>query len=174
MGENPEIISKGYLSLSFAYIHSEKDILKLVTTLIANTKGEGKAGDDFWVKAETLLYCALIGYIHYEAPVEEQNFSTLIEFINAMEVREDDEEFKNSVDLMFDALESEKPNHFAVRQYKKYKLAAGKTAKSILISCGARLAVFDIAELRSSHVYIVQDLQDRRQTTGSFASARKC
>ena len=109
----------------FAYIHSEKDILKLVTTLIANTKGEGKAGDDFWVKAETLLYCALIGYIHYEAPVEEQNFSTLIEFINAMEVREDDEEFKNPVDLMFDALESEKPNHFAVRQYKKYKLAAG-------------------------------------------------
>ena len=105
----------------FAYIHSEKDILKLVTTLIANTKGEGKAGDDFWVKAETLLYCALIGYIHYEAPVEEQNFSTLIEFINAMEVREDDEEFKNPVDLMFDALEAEKPNHFAVRHYKKYK-----------------------------------------------------
>ena len=137
----------------FAYIHSEKDILKLVTTLIANTKGEGKAGDDFWVKAETLLYCALIGYIHYEAPAEEQNFSTLIEFINAMEVREDDEEFKNPVDLMFDALESEKPNHFAVRQYKKYKLAAGKTAKSILISCGARLAVFDIAELREVTSY---------------------
>ena len=137
----------------FAYIHSEKDILKLVTTLIANTKGEGKAGDDFWVKAETLLYCALIGYIHYEAPVEEQNFSTLIEFINAMEVREDDEEFKNPVDLMFDALEAEKPNHFAVRQYKKYKLAAGKTAKAILISCGARLAVFDIAELREVTAY---------------------
>ena len=137
----------------FSYIHSEKDILKLVTTLIANTKGEGKAGDDFWVKAETLLYCALIGYIHYEAPVEEQNFSTLIEFINAMEVREDDEEFKNPVDLMFDALEAEKPNHFAVRQYKKYKLAAGKTAKSILISCGARLAVFDIAELREVTSY---------------------
>ena len=137
----------------FAYIHSEKDILKLVTTLIANTKGEGKAGDDFWVKAETLLYCALIGYIHYEAPVEEQNFSTLIEFINAMEVREDDEEFKNPVDLMFDALESEKPNHFAVRQYKKYKLAAGKTAKSILISCGARLAPFDIKELRDLTAY---------------------
>ena len=137
----------------FAYIHSEKDILKLVTTLIANTKGEGKAGDDFWVKAETLLYCALIGYIHYEAPVEEQNFSTLIEFINAMEVREDDEEFKNPVDLMFDALESEKPNHFAVRQYKKYKLAAGKTAKSILISCGARLAPFDIQELREITSY---------------------
>ena len=130
----------------FAYIHSEKDILKLVTTLIANTKGEGKAGDDFWVKAETLLYCALIGYIHYEAPVEEQNFSTLIEFINAMEVREDDEEFKNPVDLMFDALESEKPNHFAVRQYKKYKLAAGKTAKSILVSAAVRLATFNIPQ----------------------------
>lgn len=109
----------------FAYIHSEKDILKLVTTLIANTKGEQKGGDEFWTKAETLLYVALIGYIHYEAPAEEQNFSTLIEFINAMEVREDDEEFKNPVDLMFDALEAEKPNHFAVRQYKKYKLAAG-------------------------------------------------
>ncbi|WP_138305219.1 DUF4368 domain-containing protein [Agathobacter rectalis] len=118
----------------FAYIHSEKDILKLVTTLIANTKGEGKAGDDFWVKAETLLYCALIGYIHYEAPVEEQNFSTLIEFINAMEVREDDEEFKNPVDLMFDALESEKPNHFAVRQYKKYKLAAGAVCSKRLLN----------------------------------------
>ena len=115
-------------------IHSEKDILKLVTTLIANTKGEGKAGDDFWVKAETLLYCALIGYIHYEAPVEEQNFSTLIEFINAMEVREDDEEFKNPVDLMFDALETEKPNHFAVRQYKKYKLAAGVVSLKRLLN----------------------------------------
>ena len=137
----------------FSYIHSEKDILKLVTTLIANTKGEGKGGDDFWLKAETLLYTALIGYIHYEAPVEEQNFSTLIEFINAMEVREDDEEFKNPVDLMFDALEAEKPDHFAVRQYKKYKLAAGKTAKSILVSCGARLAVFDIAELREVTAY---------------------
>ena len=113
----------------FSYIHSEKDILKLVTTLIANTKGEGKAGDDFWVKAETLLYCALIGYIHYEAPVEEQNFSTLIEMINSMEVREDDEEFKNAVDLMFDELKEREPNHFAVRQYAKYKLAAGKTAK---------------------------------------------
>lgn len=109
----------------FAYIHSEKDILKLVTTLIANTKGDGKAGDEFWTKAETLLYCALIGYIHYEAPIEEQNFSTLIEFLNAMEVREDDEEFQNPVDLMFEALEKKKPNHFAVRQYKKYKLAAG-------------------------------------------------
>ena len=137
----------------FAYIHSEKDILKLVTALIANTKGEGKAGDDFWVKAETLLYTALIGYIHYEAPVEEQNFSTLIEFINAMEVREDDEEFQNPVDIMFDDLKKEKPNHFAVRQYAKYKLAAGKTAKSILISCGARLAPFDIQELRDLTAY---------------------
>ena len=134
-------------------IHSEKDILKLVTTLIANTKGDGKAGDEFWTKAETLLYCALIGYIHYEAPVEEQNFSTLIEFLNAMEVREDDEEFQNPVDLMFEALEKKKPNHFAVRQYKKYKLAAGKTAKSILISCGARLAPFDIQEVRDITAY---------------------
>ena len=134
-------------------IHSEKDILKLVTTLIANTKGEGKAGDDFWVKAETLLYTALIGYIHYEAPVEEQNFSTLIEFINAMEVREDDEDFKNPVDLMFDELKKRKPDHFAVRQYAKFKLSAGKTAKSILISCGARLAPFDIQELRELTAY---------------------
>ena len=118
----------------FSYIHSEKDILKLVTTLIANTKGEGKGGDDFWLKAETLLYTALIGYIHYEAPVEEQNFSTLIEFINAMEVREDDEEFKNPVDLMFDALEAEKPDHFAVRQYKKYKLAAGVVCSKRLLN----------------------------------------
>jgi len=137
----------------FAYIHSEKDILKLVTTLIANTKGDGKSGEDFWVKAETLLYCALIGYIHYEAPVEEQNFATLIEFINAMEVREDDEEFQNPVDIMFENLEKRNPKHFAVRQYKKYKLAAGKTAKSILISCGARLAVFDIQELRELTAY---------------------
>ena len=132
----------------FAYIHSEKDILKLVTALIANTKGEGKAGDDFWVKAETLLYTALIGYIHYEAPEGEQSLSTLVEMVNAMEVREDDEEFQNQVDLLFAELEKEKPEHFAVRQYKKYKLAAGKTAKSILISCGARLAPFDIQELR--------------------------
>ena len=137
----------------FAYIHSEKDILKLVTTLIANTKGDGKSGDEFWTKAETLLYCALIGYIHYEAPVEEQNFATLIEFINAMEVREDDEEFQNPVDIMFENLEKKNPKHFAVRQYKKYKLAAGKTAKSILISCGARLAVFDIQELREITAY---------------------
>lgn len=117
----------------FAYIHSEKDILKLVTTLIANTKGEGKSGDDFWVKAETLLYCALIGYIHYEAPVEEQNFATLIEFINASEVREDDEEFENPVDIMFKELEKKNPNHFAVRQYKKYKLAAGDICSKRLI-----------------------------------------
>mgnify|MGYP002855532425 CR=1 FL=1 len=137
----------------FAYIHSEKDILKLVTALIANTKGEGKGGDDFWIKAETLLYTALIGYIHYEAPVEEQNFSTLIEFINAMEVREDDEEFQNPVDIMFEELKKQNPNHFAVRQYAKYKLAAGKTAKSILISCGARLAPFDIQELRDLTAY---------------------
>lgn len=137
----------------FAYIRSEKDILKLVTTLIANTKGEGKAGDDFWVKAETLLYTALIAYIYYEAPEHEQNFTTLIEFINASEVREDDEEFKNNVDLMFDRLEEKDSQHFAVRQYKKYKLAAGKTAKSILISCGARLAPFDIKELRELTAY---------------------
>ena len=132
----------------FAYIHSEKDILKLVTTLIANTQGDGKSGDDFWRKAETLLYTALIGYLWYEAPVEEQNFATLIEMINTMEVREDDEEFKNPVDLIFEELASRDPGHFAVRQYAKYRLAAGKTAKSILISCGARLAPFDIQELR--------------------------
>ena len=137
----------------FAYIHSEKDILKLVTTLIANTKGDGKSGDDFWQKAETLLYTALIGYIHYEAPEEEQNFATLIEFINAMEVREDNETFENNVDLAFKELAQREPNHFAVRQYKKYKLAAGKTAKSINISCGARLAPFDIQELREITMY---------------------
>lgn len=136
-----------------AYIHSEKDILKLVTCLIANTKGDGKANDDFWVKAETLLYTALIGYIHFEAPEEEQNFNTLIEMINSMEVREDDEEFKNPVDLLFEDLKARSPNHFAVRQYAKYRLAAGKTAKSILVSCGARLAVFDIAELREVTAY---------------------
>ena len=137
----------------FAYIHSEKDILKLVTTLIANTRGDGKSGDDFWQKAETLLYTALIGYIHYEAPEEEKNFATLIEFINAMEVREDDETFENNVDLAFKELAQREPNHFAVRQYKKYKLAAGKTAKSINISCGARLAPFDIQELREITMY---------------------
>ena len=134
----------------FAYIHDEKDILKLVTTLMANTKGDGKSGGDgdFWEKAEKLLYTALIAYIHYVAPVEEQNFGTLITFLNAMEVREDDETFQNPVDQMFEALEQKSPNHFAVRQYKLFKLSAGKTAKSILISCGARLAPFDIAELR--------------------------
>lgn len=137
----------------FAYIHSEKDILKLVTCLISNTKGEGKTSDDFWVKAETLLYTALIAYIHYEAPEEEQNFSTLLEFLNSMEVREDDEEFQNPVDLIFEELEKTKPNSFAGRQYRLYKLAAGKTAKSILISCGARLAPFDIAELRNMTAY---------------------
>ena len=137
----------------FAYIHSEKDILKLTTTLITNTKGEGKGGDDFWLKAETLLYCALIGYIYYEAPPEEQNFATLIEMVNAMEVREDDEEFENPVDILFRELGEKNPNHFAVRQYKKFKLAAGKTAKSILVSCGARLAPFDIQELLDLTAY---------------------
>lgn len=137
----------------FAYIHSEKDILKLVNVLITNTKGEQKGGDEFWTKAETLLYCALIGYMYYEAPIEEQNFSTLVSMINSMEVREDDEEFKNQVDLLFEDLASREPNHFAVRQYAKYKLAAGKTAKSILVSCGARLAPFDIAELREITAY---------------------
>ena len=138
----------------FHYIHSEKDILKLVNTIIANTKGEGeKSSEDFWVKAERLLFCALIGFIWYEAPEEEQNFSTLLELLNASETREDDETFKNAVDLLFEDLEAEHPEHFAVRQYKKYKLAAGKTAKSILISCGARLAPFDIAELREIMSY---------------------
>ncbi len=137
----------------FSYIRSEKDILKLVTTLITNTKGDGKGGDDFWQKAETLLYTALIGYIYYEAPEEEKNFNTLIEMINASEVREDDENFKNSVDKVFELLEKKSPDHFAVRQYSKYKLAAGKTAKSILISCGARLAPFDIKELRDLTEY---------------------
>lgn len=137
----------------FAYIHSEKDILKLVNTLITNTKGEGKGGDDFWLKAETLLYTALIGYIYYEAPKEEQNFATLVEFINAMEVREDDETFENNVDIAFRELGERDPNHFAVRQWRKYKLAAGKTAKSINISAGARLAPFDIQELREITMY---------------------
>ena len=142
----------------FAYIHSEKDILKLVTALIANTKGEGKAGDDFWVKAETLLYTALIGYLHYVAPEEEQNFSALLDCINAMETREDDEDFQNPVDQMFDVLAQKEPEHFAVRQYRKFKLAAGKTAKSILVSCAARLAVFDIAELREITAYDEMEL----------------
>jgi len=138
----------------FSYIHSEKDILKLVTTLIANTKGEGeKSSEDFWIKAEKLLYTALIGYLWYEAPEEEQNFSALIEFIDSMEIREDDEEFKNHVDLAFEELEKENPTHFAVRQYKKFKLSAGKTAKSILVSCGARLSPFDIQEVRDLTSY---------------------
>ena len=132
----------------FAYLRSEKDILKLVNTIIANTKGDGKEGDEFWTKAETLLYCALVAYIVFEGPEEERNMNTLVEMINSMEVREDDETFKNAVDYMFDGLERRSPQHFAVRQYKKYKLASGKTAKSILISCGARLAPFDIRELR--------------------------
>ena len=138
----------------FAYLRSEKDILKLTNTIIANTKGDGeKSSEDFWVKAERLLYCALIGYIWYEAPEEEKNFITLLEMINASEAREDDEAYQSPVDLMFSRLEEKEPDHFAVKQYKKYKLAAGKTAKSILISCGARLAPFDIKELRDLMEY---------------------
>lgn len=137
----------------FSYIHSEKDVLKLVTCLMQNTKGEGKGSDPFWEKAEQLLYTALIGYIWLEAPEEEKNFNTLIEMINAMEVREDDEDFENQVDIIFRELKEKNPSHFAVRQYAKYRLAAGKTAKSILVSCGARLAVFDIAELREVTSY---------------------
>lgn len=137
----------------FSYIHSEKDVLKLVTCLMQNTKGEGKGSDPFWEKTEQLLYTALIGYIWLEAPEEEKNFNTLIEMINAMEVREDDEDFENQVDIIFRELKEKNPNHFAVRQYAKYRLAAGKTAKSILVSCGARLAVFDIAELREVTAY---------------------
>ena len=137
----------------FAYIHSEKDILKLVTTLIANTKGEGQSNDEFWEKAEKLLYTALIGYIYYEAPEEEKNFATMLQMLNAMEVREEDDDYENAVDMMFKELAEKNPDHFAVRQYEKYKLAAGKTAKSILISCGARLAPFDIKELLDITAY---------------------
>ena len=137
----------------FSYVHSEKDILKLVTTLMTNTKGEGSGGDPFWEKSERLLLTALIAYLHYEAPVEEQNFATLLEMLNTMQVMEDDEEYQNPVDLLFEELGKKKPNSFAVRQYKLYKLAAGKTAKSILISCGARLAPFDIQELRDLTMY---------------------
>ena len=137
----------------FAYVHSEKDILKLVTTLMTNTKGEGSGGDPFWEKSERLLLTALIAYLHYEAPMEEQNFATLLEMLNTMQVLEDDEEYQNPVDLLFEELGKKKPNSFAVRQYKLYKLAAGKTAKSILISCGARLAPFDIQELRDLTMY---------------------
>ena len=136
-----------------AYIKTESDVLKFVTALIANTKGDGKEGDEFWTKAETLLYCALVAYIVFEGPEEERNMNTLVEMINSMEVREDDETFKNAVDYMFDGLERRSPQHFAVRQYKKYKLASGKTAKSILISCGARLAPFDIPQLREIMSY---------------------
>ena len=143
----------------FVYIRSEKDVLKVVNTLIVNTKGEGeKSAEDFWVKAERLLYCALIGYIWYEAPAEEMSFTTLLELINASEAREDDEEYQSPVDLLFADLEERSPDHFAVKQYKKYKLAAGKTAKSILISCGARLAPFDIAELRELMSYDEMEL----------------
>ena len=138
---------------AFAYVHSEKDILKLVTTLMTNTKGEGSGGDPFWEKSERLLLTALIAYLHYEAPVEEQNFATLLEMLNTMQVLEDDEEYQNPVDLLFEELAKKKPNSFAGRQYKLYKLAAGKTAKSILISCGARLAPFDIQELRDLTMY---------------------
>ena len=149
----------------FAYVHSEKDILKLVTTLMTNTKGEGSGGDPFWEKSERLLLTALIAYLHYEAPVEEQNFATLLEMLNTMQVLEDDEEYQNPVDLLFEELAKKKPNSFAGRQYKLYKLAAGKTAKSILISCGARLAPFDIAELRDLMAYDEMELDllgDRR------------
>ena len=149
----------------FSYVHSEKDILKLVTTLMTNTKGEGSGGDPFWEKSERLLLTALIAYLHYEAPVEEQNFATLLEMLNTMQVLEDDEEYQNPVDLLFEELAKKKPNSFAGRQYKLYKLAAGKTAKSILISCGARLAPFDIAELRDLMAYDEMELDllgDRR------------
>lgn len=156
----------------FEYIHSEKDILKLVNTIISNTKGEGeKSGEDFWVKAERLLYTAYIGYIFFELPKEEQNFNSLIRMINLSETREEDESFKNDIDLLFDTLKKEDPEHFAVRQYDKYKLAAGKTAKSILISCGARLAPFDIAELRELMKYDEMELDtlgDPNQKTALF------
>ena len=149
----------------FSYIHSEKDILKLVQTIIANTKGEGeKAGEDFWVKAEKLYYTALIAYIYYEAPKEEKNFATLLDMIDASEVREDDENYKNPIDRLFEALEKKEPRHFAVKQYKKYKLAAGKTAKSILISCGARLAPFDIQELIDLY-----NISETKSNQNSFA-----
>ena len=150
----------------FAYVHSEKDILKLVTTLMTNTKGEGSGGDPFWEKSERLLLTALIAYLHYEAPVEEQNFATLLEMLNTMQVLEDDEEYQNPVDLLFEELAKKKPNSFAGRQYKLYKLAAGKTAKSILISCGARLAPFDIQELRDLTMYdeLALDTLDDKKT----------
>lgn len=158
-----------------AYIKTESDVLKFVTALIANTKGDGKEGDEFWTKAETLLYCALVAYIVFEGPEEERNMNTLVEMINSMEVREDDETFKNAVDYMFDGLERRSPQHFAVRQYKKYKLASGKTAKSILISCGARLAPFDIPQLREIMSYDELELDklgDENQRC-SFLSATR-
>ena len=153
-----------------AYIKTESDVLKFVNALIANTKGDGKEGDEFWTKAETLLYCALVAYIVFEGPEEERNMNTLVEMINSMEVREDDETFKNAVDYMFDGLEKRRPQHFAVRQYKKYTLARGKTAKSILISCGARLAPFDIAEVREITMYdeLELDLVGDRKTALFF------
>ena len=158
----------------FAYIRSEKDILKLVNTIIVNTKGEGQqASEDFWVKAEKLYYTALIAYIWYEAPEEEQNFSMLIDLVDASEAREDDENFKNAVDLLFEELEQKNPNHFAVRQYKKYKLAAGKTAKSNLISCGARLASFDIKELRDLTAYDELELDTLGEKDSTVYSPRK-
>ena len=150
-GQYPQQVEMHYNP--FSYVHSEKDILKLVTTLMTNTKGEGSGGDPFWEKSERLLLTALIAYLHYEAPVEEQNFATLLEMLNTMQVLEDDEEYQNPVDLLFEELAKKKPNSFAGRQYKLYKLAAGKTAKSILISCGARLAPFDIQELRDLTMY---------------------
>lgn len=154
MGENPEIISKGYLSLSFAYIRSEKDILKLVNTIIVNTKGEGQqASEDFWVKAEKLYYTALIAYIWYEAPEEEQNFSMLIDLVDASEAREDDENFKNAVDLLFEELEQKNPNHFAVRQYKKYKLAAGVVCFKRLLNQSVR---------KSLKTYNLQQRKERK------------
>ena len=152
----------------FAYIHSEKDILKLVTTLITNTKGDGKSGDEFWTKAETLLYCALIAYIIFEGPAEDRNMNTLVDMISGMEVKEDDENYKNAVDYMFDGLAKRKPDCFAVKQYRKFKLSSGKTAKSILISCGARLAPFDIPQLREIMSYDELELDrmgDRRTAT---------
>ena len=158
MGENPEIISKGYLSLSFAYIRSEKDILKLVNTIIVNTKGDGdKSGEDFWVKAEKLYYTALIGYIWYEAPDHEKNFTTLLEMINASEAREDDETFKNPVDVMFDELEARDPDHFAVKQYRKYKLAAG-------VVCFKRLIHHDMSKSLKTYKATKQKGDPHEQT----------
>ena len=166
MGENPEIISKGYLSLSLAYIRNEADILKFVDALISNTKGEGKEGDPFWTKSETLLYCALIAYIIFEGPAEDRNMNTLVDMISGMEVKEDDENYKNAVDYMFDGLAKRKPDCFAVKQYRKFKLSSGKTAKSILISCGARLVPFDIPQLREIMSYDELELDSKVGSRG--------